>query len=93
MFSSGVQNIAFNKIAKQKGNNAKGKSSNKQKSYGPGNAIDGDFYNTCSRTKKTKHPWWKVRLGGWFNISTVVIIPTEECCGLYFVLSYLAFWH
>ena len=73
---SGVQNIAFNKTTKQKGNNA-GSSSDEENPDRPGNAVDGDYYNTCSRTKKTKNPWWRVNFGGWFAVRTVVIVPTE----------------
>ena len=76
----GIPNIAFNKTAKQKGNG--GSSSDEENPDRSGNAVDGDFYNSCSRTKKTHDPWWTVNIEGWFVVRTVVILPTEKFGGM-----------
>ena len=66
----GVPNIAFNKPTKPYA-----------KQYNSGYAVDGDFYNTCSHTKKT----WKVLLDGWYRVKMIAIQSTKTCYGMFFI--------
>ncbi|XP_070537457.1 uncharacterized protein [Ptychodera flava] len=49
-------------------------------------AIDGDKTNdysgrSCTHTQKEYQPWWKVDLGGEYEIHKVIITNRADCCG------------
>ncbi|XP_055506263.1 fucolectin-1-like [Leucoraja erinacea] len=42
---------------------------------------DNDFrHGSCSRTRKSKNPWWRVDLTESFNVSDVIITNRADCC-------------
>ncbi|XP_032893886.1 uncharacterized protein LOC116983989 [Amblyraja radiata] len=42
---------------------------------------DNDFrHGSCSRTRKSKNPWWRADLTESFNVSDVIIINRADCC-------------
>ncbi|XP_070537889.1 uncharacterized protein [Ptychodera flava] len=48
-------------------------------------AVDGDKSNnynerTCTHTQKEYQPWWKVDLGGEYEIDKVIITNRADCC-------------
>ncbi|XP_070538276.1 uncharacterized protein [Ptychodera flava] len=49
-------------------------------------AVDGDNSNnyndrSCTQTQKEYQPWWKVDLGGEFEIYSVIVTNRADCCG------------
>ncbi|KAJ4949215.1 hypothetical protein JOQ06_020733 [Pogonophryne albipinna] len=53
----------------------------------PSNAIDGRdetnqfIHRSCFASRVQKDPWWRVDLGGLFDISTIELIRRTDCCG------------
>ncbi|XP_039678937.1 uncharacterized protein LOC120573323 isoform X2 [Perca fluviatilis] len=53
----------------------------------PSLAIDGNpdstySHRSCVSTLYQDNPWWRVDLGGLYNISTIVILRRSDCCAL-----------
>ena len=71
---SNVMNVAYKRPAVQ---------SSTQAAYRAGNAVDGNRNgniksNSCSQTRNTKNPWWRVDLGKSVWVEKVLIASSRD---------------